>query len=124
MILEFNKFNLISSIEKSLVKILPYIKTTGNYLYGSTHKNKSGQPITRIDSKQPITGLMLKFNEDSLEIKSIVNTTKDRGSATKILQIILSELDKGSTIKISNDVSDGYWDNIIKKYPEYNWIFS
>ena len=58
MILEFNKFSLITNIENSLVKILPYIKTSGNYLYASTHRNKSGQPITRIDSKQPITGLM------------------------------------------------------------------
>jgi len=124
MILEFNKFNLITNIEKSLVKFLPYIKTSGNYLYASTNQNKSGRPITRIDTKEKIVGLMLKFNEDSLEIKSIINTTGNRGIATQILKVILSELDKGSTIKINNDVSGGYWDNIIKKYPDYNWIFS
>ena len=67
---------------------------------------------------------MLKINDDSIEIKSIVNNTNNRGVATQILQTILSHLDSGSTIIIDQDVSGGYWDKIIKRYPNYNWIFS
>ena len=67
---------------------------------------------------------MLKLNDDSIEIKSIVNNTDNRGVATQILQNILSQLEVGSTIIIDQDASGGYWDKIIKIYPDYNWIFS
>jgi hypothetical protein len=124
IILEFHKFNLLEDLSKSLSTLLPNIKTTGKYLYASTLTDKSGNPITRIDSKKPVIGLMLKINDDSIEIKSIVNNTDNRGVATQIIQTILSHLDSGSTIIIDQDVSGGYWNKIIKRYPDYNWIFS
>jgi hypothetical protein len=124
IILEFHKFNLFRDLSKSLSSFFPHIKTTDKYLYASTLIDKSGNPITRIDSKKQVIGLMLKLSDDSIEIKSIVNNTDNRGVATQILQTILSHLDSGSTIIIDQDVSGGYWNKIIKRYPDYNWIFS
>ena len=81
-------------------------------------------PIVSISSKLSILGLLLKFHEDSIEIKSIVNSTNQKGIATKIIDVILQNLEDGCKIIVDNDVSGGYWNHIIKKYPNFNWIFS
>jgi hypothetical protein len=124
MILEFNKFNLMSQISKDLESYFPHIKVTKNFLWASTQVDKRGAPIVSIISKTPIVGLLLKFNDNSIEIKSIINSTNEKGIATKIVQSILQNLEDDDTIVVDNDVSGGYWSHIIKKYPNFNWIFS
>ena len=124
MILEFNKFNLMSEISKDLEEYLPHIKVTKNFLWASTELDSRGMPIVSISSKLSILGLLLKFHEDSIEIKSIVNSTNQKGIATKIIDVILQNLEDGCKIIVDNDVSGGYWNHIIKKYPNFNWIFS
>lgn len=123
LIFEYNKFSLIKKISNELSDILSHIKIKGDLLYGSTEIDRSGSPITRIDSKRPIVAILLKFNIDSIEIKSIVNNTDKKGIATKILNIVFSNLDPDYTIIVNQDVSGGYWSRIVKQYPQFKWHF-
>jgi hypothetical protein len=80
--------------------------------------DKLGRPIVRIDSIKPINALMLKFGKKSITIKSIVNSTEKEDFLKKIIDVILKNI-KGS-IEIDQDVSGGFWDKIIERYPDYN----
>lgn len=126
IILEYKSFNdrtiIMKKISDELSDILPYVRVSRNVIMASSIVDKSGKPIVRIDSKVVLKGLLLKFNKDFITIKSIVNSTPDKGFSTDVIRILLGSIGKGYTIKIDQDVSNGFWDNIIKKYPEYNWI--
>jgi hypothetical protein len=124
MILEFNKFNLMTQISNELSTYFPHIKVTKNFLWASTELDKLNRPQVSLISKDSILGLLLKFHEDAIEIKSIVNSTNQKGIATKVVEVILQNLKDGDTIIVDNDVSGGYWSHITKKYPNFNWIFS
>lgn len=127
-ILEYNSYNksksIVDSISYELSKIFKHVKSSNSTITASSKVDKGGNPIVRIDSKTPVKGLMLKFGEGFIEIKSIVNSTVDKGLSSEVIKAILDSIDKDYIIKINNDVSGGFWDNIIKKYPEYNWIKS
>jgi hypothetical protein len=122
MIKDFDTHNIIDTITSDLPSIFKYIKINNNTLLASSIVDKSGRPIVRIDSKSPINALMLKFNKKSVTIKSIVNSTGERGLSKKIIEVILKNIEKDWTIEIDQDVSGGFWDKIIDRYPDYNWI--
>jgi hypothetical protein len=121
MIKDFNTHNVINKIINDISSIFKHIKFTNNTLIASSIVDVSGKPIVRIDSRRPITALMLKFDNKSITIKSIVNSTEEKGLSKKIIDIILSNIKKDWTIFIEQDVSGGFWDKIISKYPDYNW---
>jgi hypothetical protein len=112
----------VNSIVDDISKILPYIKVTSNTLLASNRLSKSSLPIVRIDSKEPIKALMLKFTENSVTIKSIVNSTGEKGFSKKVIDIILKNIDRQHSIVIDQDVSGGFWDSVIQKNPDYNWV--
>lgn len=127
IIKEYSKFNQKSVIDKlssGLSEMFPYIKVSNKTILASSLKDKSNKPIVRIDSKEPIKAVMIKVDKNTVEIKSIVNSSGVKGLATKIIKLILNSIDKDSTIIIDQDVSGGFWDTIIKRYPKYNWIKS
>ncbi len=112
----------VNTIVDDISKILPYIKVTSNTLLASNRLSKSSLPIVRIDSKEPIKALMLKFTENSVTIKSIVNSTGEKGFSKKVIDIILKNIDRQHSIVIDQDVSGGFWDSVIQKNPDYNWV--
>jgi hypothetical protein len=114
----------MSNISDAISEYFPFIKVTNKFIWASTKKDNRNLPIVTIKSKDPLVALFLKFNDDSIEIKSIINSTEQRGIATDVLKSVLSQLSDGQKIIIDNDVSGGYWNKIIKKYPNFNWIFS
>jgi hypothetical protein len=120
-ILEYNSYDIISSLESGLSNIFPYVKVITNKIYASTLVSKSGRPIVRIDSKNPVKALLLEIKEDGVVIKSIVNSTTDKNLIQEIIEVF-GILPNSYKIWIDRDVSGGFWDKIIQKYPEYNWI--
>ena len=120
-ILEYNSYDIISSLESGISNIFPYVKVITNKIYASTLVSKSGRPIVRIDSKNPVKALLLEIKEDGVVIKSIVNSTTDKNLIQEIIEVF-EILPNSYKIWIDQDVSGGFWDKIIQKYPEYNWI--
>ena len=120
-ILEYNSYEIISSLEDGISNIFPYVKVITNKIYASTLVSKSGRPIVRIDSKNPVKALLLQVKEDGVVIKSIVNSTSDKNLIKEIIEVF-EILPNSYKIWIDQDVSSGFWDKIIQKYPEYNWI--
>jgi hypothetical protein len=120
-ILEYNSYDIMSSLESGLSNIFPYVKVITNKIYASTLVSKSGRPIVRIDSKNPVKALLLEIKEDGVVIKSIVNSTTDKNLIQEIIEVF-KILPNSYKIWIDRDVSGGFWDKIIQKYPEYNWI--
>ena len=66
-ILEYNSYEIISSLEDGISNIFPYVKVITNKIYASTLISKSGRPIVRIDSKNPVKALLLEVKEDGLK---------------------------------------------------------
>lgn len=127
IITEFNKFNhksLLDKLTDDISELFPHVKVSNNTISASSLLDRSGKPLVRIDSKDPIKAVMLKVGKNSVEIKSIVNSSGVKGLATKVVKIILNSIDKESKIIIDQDVSGGFWDNIIKRYPKYKWVKS
>ena len=128
IILEYKSYNenksIMSKISDGLSGIFKHIKSSRNTLSASSMIDKGGNPVVRIDSKVPVKGIMLKFGKEFIEIKSIINSTDEKGLSSEVIKVILYSIDKDYTIKIEQDVSGGFWDKIIKKYPEYNWVKS
>ncbi len=122
LIKEFKEYNLIGKIMDDLRGIFPYVVLSGNSILASSLLDRSGRPIVRIDSKQPLIALMLKFGDGFVEIKSIVNSSGVSGLSSKAIDVILRHIDDRHTIFIDQDVSGGFWDRVITKYPQYRWI--
>ena len=120
-ILEYNSYDIISSLEEGISNIFPYVKVITTKIYASTLISKSGRPIVRIDSKNPVKALLIEIKEDGVVIKSIVNSTTDKNLIKEIIEVF-EILPNSYKIWIDRDVSGGFWDKIIQKYPEYNWI--
>lgn len=109
--------NLIQEISK----LFKYSKRTDKYLYLSSSKNRIGNPIVRIDSND-VKGLMLKIDNTSVTIKSIVNSTKEKGFSINVLNTIITNLPDNYSIIIEQDVNSKFWDYVIEKNPDVNWI--
>jgi len=117
IILEISSFKLIDELSYKLESLFDHIKIKGNTIFCSNILDKGGNPVVRIDSKKPCKGLMLKVNNDSVEIKSIVNSTGEKGLAIKVIESIITSIPTKFKILIDQDVSGGFWDNLIQKYP-------
>lgn len=117
IILEISSFKLIDELSYKLESLFEHIKIKGNTIFCSNILDKGGNPVVRIDSKKPCKGLMLKVNNDSVEIKSIVNSTGEKGLASKVIESIITSIPTKFKILIDQDVSGGFWDNLIRKYP-------
>jgi hypothetical protein len=86
-ILEYNSYDIISSLESVLSNVFPYVKVITNKIYASTLVSKSGRPIVRIDSRNPVKALLLEIKEDGVVIKSIVNSTTDKNLIKEIIEV-------------------------------------
>ena len=117
LILEISTFQLINKLSSKLEDIFEFVKIKGNTIYCSNLLDRGGNPVVRIDSKKPCKGLMIKLTNDTLEIKSIVNSTTEKGFGKSVMDVITMTIPKDFKIIIDQDVSGGFWDRIIQKYP-------
>jgi len=117
LILEITTFQLINKLSSKLESIFEFVKIKGNIIYCSNLLDRGGNPVVRIDSKKPCKGLMIKLNHNTLEVKSIVNSTSEKGFGKSVMDTITKTIPKDFKVIIDQDVSGGFWDNIIKKYP-------
>ena len=122
LILEFEKYRIIEDVVAEMSKIFPHVKMKGNVLYASSILDKGGNPITRIDSKQPLMALLIQFGGDHIVIKSLVNSVKEPDLSKKIMDVFSKIIEPRYTIVVDQDVSQGFWDHMIEKYPQFKWI--
>lgn len=122
LILEFEKYRIIEDVVAEMSKIFPHVKMKGNVLYASSILDKGGNPITRIDSKQPLMALLIQFGGDHIVIKSLVNSVKEPDLSKKIMDAFSKIIEPRYTIVVDQDVSQGFWDHMIEKYPQFKWI--
>ena len=121
LVTEFHNFRVIDLIAEDLQSVFDHVRIKGSTILASSLTDKSGNPLVRIDSKTPIKAIMIVVNEDSIEIKSIVNTKSERGLFNKIMTIFTNRLNPGTLIKVDQDVSGGFWNYQVKMYPQFNW---
>ena len=122
LIKEFKEYSLMDEMSKDFREIFPHVKIIGNSIFASSLLDRSGKPLVRIDSKNPLIALMLKIGDGFVEIKSIVNSSGVPGLSSKVIGVILKHIDSGYAIHIDQDVSGGFWDRVIEKNPEYKWV--
>ena len=122
LILEFDKYRVIEDVVAEMSKIFTHVKMKGNVLYASSILDKGGNPITRIDSKIPLIALLIQFGDDHIVIKSFVNSAKEPDFTKRFMDGLSIGLDPKYTIVVDQDVSMGFWDHIIEKYPQFKWI--
>ena len=108
-------------LREKLSNLFTHIKITKDQktIYASSLLDRGGNPIVRINHKEPIEALMIKLNDNSIEIKSIVNSTGKKGLTTKVIDILTEST---NTIIIDKDQSNGFWDYFIQKHPKISFI--
>ena len=119
---EFIQYDVSETILLKIKLIFPYVLVRGKSLYASSIVDKLGNPIVRIDSKKPLKALFIKFGDNSIEVKSLVNSENESGLSSKIMDVFLNVLPDGYKIIIDQDVSNGFWDYMIRKYNQFEWI--
>lgn len=119
---EFIQYDVSEKILLKIKLIFPYVLVRGKSLYASSIVDKLGNPIVRIDSKKPLKALFIKFGDNSIEVKSLVNSENESGLSSKIMDVFLNVLPDGYKIIIDQDVSNGFWDYMIRKYNQFEWI--
>lgn len=122
LILEFNKYRIIEGVVAEMSKIFPHVVMKGNVLYASSILDKGGTPLVRIDSKTPLFALLINFGDDYIVIKSFVNSAKESNFSKRVMDGLSNVIEPNYTIVVDQDVSMGFWDHIIDKYPQFNWI--
>jgi len=122
LILEFDKYRIIEDVISEISKIFSHVKMKGNVLYASSILDKGGNPITRIDSRQPLIALMIQFGGDHIVIKSLVNSSGEPDFSKRVMDALSNTIGPGYTIVVDQDVSQGFWDRMISKYPQFKWI--
>jgi len=122
LILEFNKYRIIEDVVTEMSKIFPHVSMKGNALYASSILDKRGTPLVRIDSKQPLFALLINFGDDYIVIKSFVNSAKESNFSKRVMDGLSNVIEPNYTIVVDQDVSMGFWDHIIEKYPQFKWI--
>jgi len=124
-----NTHELSAYIESALKSLLPYTANMKDGIKASTHLDKKGLPVVRIDSKDKPTSIWLKVDETeteiSIKVKTIVNSKENdlKGYGTKLFDSAvdaLSEISKKAgkvpVIYIDDDQSHGYWKSNERKY--------
>ena len=122
LILEFNKYKVIEDVVAEISKIFPHVKMKGSVLYASSILDKGGNPLVRIDSKQPLMALLIQFGDNHIVIKSFVNSAKEPNFSKRFMDGLSNVIEPNYTIVVDQDVSMGFWDHIIEKYPHFKWI--
>lgn len=122
LILEFNKYSIIKDVVAEMSKIFTHVKMKGNVLYASSILDKGGNPLVRIDSKNPLSALLIQFGGDHIVIKSLVNSAKTPNFSKSIMYAISKTIEPKYTIVVDQDVSQGFWNHMIEKYPQFKWI--
>lgn len=122
LILEFDKYRIIEDVVNQISDIFPHVKMKGNVLYASSILDKGGNPLARIDSKQPLFALLIQFGGDHIVIKSLVNSAKEPNFSKRVMDGLAKVIQPRYTIVVDQDVSEGFWDHIIEKYPQFKWI--
>lgn len=122
LILEFDKYRIIEDVVNQMSDIFPHVKMKGNVLYASSILDKGGNPLARIDSKQPLFALLIQFGGDHIVIKSLVNSAKEPNFSKRVMDGLAKVIEHRYTIVVDQDVSEGFWDHIIEKYPQFKWI--
>jgi hypothetical protein len=121
LIREFVHYGVAEDISAKMASIFPYVSLKGTSLFASSLTDRSGNPIVRIDSKKPLRALFIKFGEGCIEIKSLVNSERYPGLSKKIMDSFSDSLPEGYSIVIDQDVSDGFWDHMMNRYPQFEW---
>lgn len=122
LILEFEKYRIIEDVVSEMSKIFTHVKMKGNVLYASSILDKNGNPITSIDSKQPMMALLIQFGGDHIVIKSLVNSIKEPNLSERIMDSFSKIMEPRYTIVVDQDVSQRFWDQTIEQYPQFKWI--
>jgi hypothetical protein len=112
-----SNYSLTNTLSEQLKDLFEYVTVKGNNILCSNILDRGGNPYVRTDSKRYCKALMIKIDSKSIEIKSIVNTTGEKGFSTSVVDKIVQVLPDNFEIVISQDVSGGFWDKIISKYP-------
>ena len=113
--------SLTNTLSGKLKELFEYVTIKGDTILCSNILDRGGNPYVRTDSKKACKALMIKIDSKSVEIKSIVNTTGERGFATSVIDKIIQVIPDNFEVIISQDVSGGFWDKIISKYPNINF---
>jgi len=121
LIREFTSYGVAEDISARMSSIFPHVSLRGTSLFASSLTDRGGNPIVRIDSKNPLRALFIKFGEGSIEIKSLVNSEESPGLSKEIMNAFVDVLPEGYSIIVDQDVSDGFWDYMMKRYPQFEW---
>jgi len=110
---------VVENISRSLaeIDIISYIKITRDYLQASSEitKNKQKTPITKPGDLKA-SGVYLLIDHSYKEVHFYEITSAIKGYGEKMVSSILNSLPKNWLGIVVMDWSDGFWEQMSKKY--------
>ena len=100
-----------------------YVKITNEAIVASSERQKTGHknPITTMNHPTAVgIEILYDCNHNYLSFYEINSPVKGNGS--KMVSAVLTNLPQSWILAVLMDWSEGFWDKMIEKYSEREWI--
>ena len=100
-----------------------YVKITNEAIIASSDRKETGNknPITTMNHPTAVgIEILYDCNQKYLSFYEINSPIKGNGS--KMISAVLTDLPHSWTLAVLMDWSEGFWDKIVEKYSEREWI--
>ena len=115
---------IINQVAKGLSNLekIQYVRISTNRIEASNEAREKGggswkQPITD-PGHQSAIGISLDFDFSYKTISVYSITSAEKGNGSKIVESIINGLDAEWKLIVVMDWSSGFWDKMVKKYPQ------
>lgn len=116
---------VVNKVAAALRKLLPFVRLERPFRLGlgilASTKSTNDVPQT-CPGMAKVTGIAV-YIDDAEKIATVYEiTSADKGMGSKMVEAMLNALPSDYKIAIHHDWSGGWWDKIMKKYSDREWI--
>ena len=111
------------AIRLASLDFINYVKITNEAIIASSDRKETGSknPITTMNHPTAVgIEILYDCNQKYLSFYEINSPIKGNGS--KMISTVLTDLPHSWTLAVLMDWSEGFWDKIVEKYSEREWI--
>jgi len=120
---ELNEDIIELAVRLSCLDFINYVKITNKAIIASSDRKETGNknPITTMNHPTAVgIEILYDCNQKYLSFYEINSPIKGNGS--KMISAVLTDLPHSWTLAVLMDWSEGFWDKIVEKYSEREWI--
>lgn len=113
------------AIQLAKLDFINYVRITADMIEASSdnYPNRPKVPVVHSDFDKA-TGIQIIYDVNYKSIDFFDINSSQKGNGSKMVEAVFENLPKEWRPSIINDWSDGFWDKMIVKHKDWNWITS